>query len=191
MSPSALLVRPATRARWPDLERLFGERGACGGCWCMAWRRPRSAWVAGKGAPNRAALRRLTARRVPPGLLGYQGKEPVAWCAVAPRLEYPVLARSRVLRPVDDTPVWSVSCLFVRKDHRRRGIAAAMLEAAVRFAARHGGRVVEGYPVIPWATKAPDTFLWTGTLASFQRAGFEEVARFSPARPIVRAQCGS
>jgi GNAT superfamily N-acetyltransferase len=131
----------------------------------------------------------LTVRPVPPGLLGFEGKEPVAWCAVAPRLEYPVLARSRVLRPVDDTPVWSVSCLFVRKDHRQRGIAVAMLQAAVRFAARHGGQIVEGYPVVPWEAKAPDAFLWTGTLSAFQRAGFEEVARFSKTRPIVRARC--
>jgi len=152
----------------------------------MAWRLPRREYDAGKGARNKAALRRLTGQPVPPGIIGYHAGEPIAWCAVAPRAEYPALARSRVLRPVDDRPVWSVSCLFVRKDHRRSGAASAMLRAAARFAARHGARIVEGYPVIPTSGRAPDVFLWTGPLAAFQRAGFSEVVRYSPVRPIVR-----
>ena len=179
-----LSVHPATSDRWLDLETLFGERGACGGCWCMAFRLPRKAWVAGKGAPNRRALRRLVAIQ-PPGILGYLGREPVAWCAVAPREEFPVLANSRVLAPVDDRPVWSITCLFIRKDWRRRGLSARMLRAAARFARDQGASIVEGYPIQPATGQTPDPFLWLGTPSAFQRAGFREVIRRSPTRPIM------
>lgn len=186
MTEPVIRIRPASAGRWDDLVALFGDRGACGGCWCMAWRLPKGTWEANKGAKNRAALRRLTRSEVPPGILGYHGSEPVAWCAVAPRSAYPSLARSRVLKPIDDCPVWSVSCLFVRKDHRRQGAAVAMLRGAIDFVRRQGGRVIEGYPVIPWADKSADTFLWTGTVTAFERAGFVEAGRFSPSRPIMR-----
>ena len=101
----------ATPARWPDVETLFGDRGACGGCWCMAWRMRTSDWKLGKGAKNKRAFKKLVVTGGPPGVIGYDGKRPVAWCAVAPREQYSALARSRVLKPVDDEPVWSISCL--------------------------------------------------------------------------------
>lgn len=177
---------PATPSRWADLETLFGERGACGGCWCMAWRLPRKKWQAGKGEGNRRALRRIVASGEKPGILGYLGREPVAWCSVAPREKFVVLANSRVLRPVDEVPVWSVSCLFVKKPHRRRGISVGMLRAAVEFAAKQGAKAVEGYPVEPSMAKMPDPFLWTGIPAAFRAAGFTEALRRSPGRPILR-----
>ena len=177
---------PVTPSRWADLETLFGERGACGGCWCMAWRLPRKEWRAGKGEGNRRALRKIVASGEKPGILGYLGREPVAWCSVAPREKFVVLANFRVLRPVDEVPVWSVSCLFVKKPHRRRGISVRMLRAAVEFAAKQGAKAVEGYPVEPSMAKMPDPFLWTGLPAAFRAAGFREVLRRSPGRPIVR-----
>ena len=188
-SARTLKILPATPARWHDLETLFGERGACGGCWCMAWRLPFEIWKRGKGAKNKAALRRLVKGGRPPGILGYLGREAVAWCAVAPRTEYSFLERSRVLRPIDTAPVWSISCLFVAKPHRRLGISARMLRAAAEFAAKRGASVVEGYPTIPYSGKVPDPFLWTGTLSAFERAGFVEAARRSPTRPMMRLDC--
>src|SRR5262245_38185484 len=104
----SLECHPLTAGRWADLEQLFGERGACGGCWCMVWRLPRKQWEAQKGAGNREALRALVEGGEAPGLLGYLDGRPVGWCAVAPRPNYPALARSRVLAPVDEEPVWSV-----------------------------------------------------------------------------------
>jgi GNAT superfamily N-acetyltransferase len=183
---SNVVFRPATPSRLGDVERLFGERGACGGCWCMAWRLARKDFDAGKGAPNRRRLRALVTGGGKPGILAYLGKEPIGWCAVAPRADYPALARSRVLAPVDETPAWSISCLFVLKPWRRRGLSAALLEAAAAFAARQGARVVEGYPVEPLMTKMPDAFAWTGLPSAFRRAGFVEAARRSPSRPIMR-----
>jgi GNAT superfamily N-acetyltransferase len=181
-----LKVRPATPSRWADLAALFGEKGACGGCWCMAWRLPRKDFVAGKGAGNRRALRKIVSSGQRPGLIGYLGKEPVAWCSVAPREEFAALGRSRVLAPVDGIPVWSVSCLFVKKGRRRLGISSLMLRAAVEFAARRGARAVEGYPVVPSMETTPDPFVWTGLPSAFQAAGFREVLRRSPIRPIMR-----
>jgi GNAT superfamily N-acetyltransferase len=182
-------MRPATPGRWKDIETLFGERGACGGCWCMAWRLPRGKWLAGKpknGAANKRAFKRIVARNEQPGVLAYLGREPIGWCAVAPRERYPALERSRVLQPVDDQPVWSITCLFVFKPYRRHGVSARLLDAAAELAARKGARIVEGYPIEPTMKKTPDPFLWLGTPAAFRRAAFEEVARRSKSRPIMR-----
>ena len=126
-------------------------------------------------------------RGSPPGVLAYVDGQPVGWCAVAPRTEYDYLARSRVLRPVDDRPVWSISCLLVAKPHRGRGVSVQLLRAAVEMAGQAGAQIVEGYPVIARTGRMPDAFAWTGTLPAFRAAGFEEVARGSPSRPIMRA----
>lgn len=182
---------PATPARWKDVEALFGERGACGGCWCMAWRLTAAEFKAGKGASNRRRLKALVEGGPAPGVLAYSGRTPVGWCAVAPRPEYTALARSRVLAPLDEEPVWSVSCLFVMRGWRRRGLSVGLLRAAVDYAGRKGARWVEGYPVIPHTEKAPDVFLWTGVLSAFQKAGFELAARRSAARPILRCPTGA
>lgn len=181
-----LTFAPLTPDRWADFERLFGARGACGGCWCMYWRRARKAFVAGKGAGNRAAMKALVKKGVVPGLLAYAGDAPIGWCSIAPREAFPALARSRVLKAVDDKPVWSVSCLFVAKSHRGLGVSVELLRAAARFAAERGGTIVEGYPVEPRTDRMPDAFAWTGLPSAFRRAGFREHHRGSPTRPIMR-----
>jgi GNAT superfamily N-acetyltransferase len=185
---SSFTFEPLTAARWRDVERLFGERGACGGCWCMAWRLPPKIWRAGKGAGNRNAFRRLVGRGPSPGLLAYHGGEPAGWCSFGPRASFPTLARSRVLAPVDERDVWSVSCFFVARPFRRRGLSAALLEAAAAHAARLGARVLEGYPLELQMEKMPDVFAWTGIASAFRRAGFTECARRSPLRPIMRRE---
>jgi len=177
---------PLTADRWPDLERLFGARGACAGCWCMWWRLTHADWVAGKGEGNRAALRALVDAGAEPGMLAYDQGEPVGWCALAPRTAYPRLARSRSLKPIDDQPVWSITCFFVARGHRRQGLTIALLAAAAEHAKRYGGRVLEAYPVVPRAGAWPDAFAYTGPLATFAKAGFVEVARPSASRTIVR-----
>ena len=180
-----LAFRRLTPGRWPDLERLFGERGACGGCWCMAWRLRTRDWEAGRGARNRRAFQRIVDAGPAPGVLAYDGRRPVGWCSVAPRTEFSFLERSRVLRPVDDRSPWSITCLFLDRDYRRRGISARLLRAAADLAARHGARLVEGYPFDP-ANALPDAFVWTGLPGAYRRAGFREVARRSETRPIFR-----
>jgi len=186
MSPLLLTCHPLTPDRWDDFETLFGARGACGGCWCMLWRLSRSEFEQNKGDGNRAAIKALVDAGEVPGILGYVRKEPVAWCAVAPRLSYPALERSRVLKKIDDAPVWSVSCLFVRKDYRRQGLSVQLLRAAVEHVGRQGGRIVEGYPVEPQKDDMPAVFAWTGLASAFLAAGFTECARRSDTRPIMR-----
>ena len=177
---------PATASRWADIEELFGERGACGGCWCMYWRLPRGQWSAAKGNKNKSSFRKIVISDEKPGLLAYAGREPVAWCAIAPRDEFVSLARSRVLKPIDDRKVWSITCLFVKKPFRRRGVSIALLRAAVEFAAKQGAKLVEGYPTIPTMEKTPDPFVYMGLPSAFIAAGFKEVARRSATRPIMR-----
>jgi GNAT superfamily N-acetyltransferase len=157
----------------------------------MAWRRSRADYEAGKGMSNKRAFRRRVQKAPPPGILAYEHTKVVGWCAIAPRHEYDYLERSRVLRPVDDAEVWSISCLLVDRAHRGRGVSVALLRAAVDMAGNHGAAIVEGYPVVPQKKRMPDVFAWTGTLAAFKAAGFVEVARGSPARPIMRARPGS
>jgi len=185
-----LSFSPVTSDRWADLEALFGQRGACGGCWCMTWRRTRKEFKAGKGDGNKAELKALVEAGGMPGLLAYVEKEPVGWCAVAPREVYPALARSRVLKAVDDIPVWSVSCLFVAKAYRGKGVSVELLKAAVRFVADQGGTVIEGYPVEPKSI-LPAPFAWTGLASAFLRAGFHEHRRGSASRPIMRFEIGT
>jgi GNAT superfamily N-acetyltransferase len=183
------VAHPLTIERWPDLEVLFGPRGACGGCWCMVWRLTRSDFDRQKGAGNRRDFKTIVESGAMPGLLGYASAQPVAWCAVAPRQSYPALERSRILKPVDEQPVWSVTCLFVARSFRRQGLTVRLLKAAADHARQRGAHVVEGYPVEPKTVDMPAAFAWTGTASAFRQAGFAEVLRRSPTRPIMRYIC--
>jgi len=172
--------------QWRDLGKLFGKNGACGGCWCMWWRLPRSEFTRLKGEDNRKALKKLVDSGEVPGLLTYAYGEPVGWCSVAPRESYPTLERSRVLKRVDDEPVWSIVCFYVAKRYRHKGLTVTLLQAAIRYARSWGARIIEGYPVEPKASRTPDPFAYTGLASAFRKAGFAEVLRRSCTRPIMR-----
>jgi GNAT superfamily N-acetyltransferase len=152
----------------------------------MYWRLSRQQFSNQQGELNRQGLKSLVDSGKNPGLLAYDENEPIGWCSIAPREEFPVLARSRILKPVDDLPVWSVVCFFVSRSHRRQGLTVQLLKSAVDYAASGGARIVEGYPVDPKEGKAPDVFVYTGLYSTFQQAGFTEVARRSATRPIMR-----
>jgi GNAT superfamily N-acetyltransferase len=151
----------------------------------MYWRLRRSQYEKLKGPGNKRALKKLVREGRVPGLLAYLGKEPIGWVSLAPREEFPVLENSRVAVRVDDKPVWSVVCLFVAKEHRNRGVSTALLRAAADHTRKRGARIVEGYPVEPKARQA-DVFVYTGLASAFRRAGYREVARRSPTRPVMR-----
>lgn len=183
---SNFVFEELTTATWTDFEKLFGVRGACGGCWCMAWRIQKSDFDKNKGAGNKKAMKGLVKQGKVIGILAYEGKEPIGWCSVAPREEFIRLEKSRVLQPIDDKPVWSVSCLFIAKSYRKKGISSQLLEAAVKFAEKKGAKIVEGYPTYPYGDNTPAAFAWTGIPSAFEKAGFEEAGRRSKARPIMR-----
>jgi GNAT superfamily N-acetyltransferase len=185
MTSLDLTFHPLTQKLWRDFEMLFGDNGACGGCWCMHWKLRGKAFSENKGESNRQLQKSVVDAKIIPGLLAYSEGYPVGWVAVEPRSQYPKLAHSRVLKPIDDQEVWSVTCLFVDKKHRRKGVAVALLQAAVEHAQQHGAKIVEGYPIAV-KNEAPPVFIFTGTASAFKLAGFNEVARPSPTRPIYR-----
>jgi hypothetical protein len=177
LSPSSVVFRPATPSRWPDVEKLFGERGACGGCWCMAWRLRRTAFEAGKGALNRERLRHH--HRLPGARADRMVRRGAAPRARQPRAVEGAGAGGQHGRVVDLVPVRAEAL-------PEAGALRRPARCGCQLAARQGARVVEGYPVEPSKGKMADVFAWTGLPSAFLKAGFVEVARRSPTRPIMR-----
>jgi GNAT superfamily N-acetyltransferase len=182
-----LEIHPVTPDRWDDLERLFGPHGAYWNCWCTWWILPSKEWDGTVPAARRAILQRLVADGEEPGLLAYLDGEPAGWCAVGPRVRYARMMspRSKTFHPLDDRPSWVINCFFIARPARRRGLAAALLAAAIDYAFTHGAESIEAYPIDPEATKPSTANLYVGWLPAFLEAGFEEVARIG-ARPVVR-----
>ncbi len=185
---SPLSFHPLTPARWDDFVELFGPHGAQAGCWCMWPRLTAKEFEARKGLANRRAMQAIVKSGTVPGILAYRAGHAVGWCALAPRVDYVRLERSRVLAPVDDQPVWSVYCFFIARSERRRGVATELLRAAVQHARKKGARMLEGYPIDPRSNRFPDAFAYHGTVSVFRAAGFREVARRSATRPIMRLE---
>jgi len=184
---SNLEFYPLTHERWVGLEKLFGKQGACGGCWCMWWRLKRSQFMQQRGEGNKKALKSIVDSGEIPGILAYANGEPIAWCSVAPREAYSALERSRVLKRVDNRPVWSIVCFFVTKPFRGKGVASKLLKAAMEYVRKQGGKIVEGYPLEPKGNRRiPDAFAYTGLASAFRKVGFVEVLRRSETRPIMR-----
>jgi GNAT superfamily N-acetyltransferase len=134
---------------------------------------------------NRAALKALVNAGNPPGLIGYRGKVPVGWVSIGPREEYIRLKRSPVAKPVDEKPVWSIVCFVVPSEHRGQGVASAILKGAIAYAKKQGAKLVEAYPV-DRPTQSKDDTMWFGAKSMYDKAGFKEVARRKPQRPVVR-----
>jgi GNAT superfamily N-acetyltransferase len=179
-------VAPLTPERWSDLTTLFGPNGANSGCWCMWWRVPTKEWSANGNAGNRTAFEDVVRRGEPAGLLAYEDGKPVGWVALAPRTAYPRLLRSKTLALQGEEPgLWSVTCFYIHRNHRRGGVAAALLDAAVTRAAADGASAVEGYPVDTEGERRPSGDLFTGTVSLFAGAGFTVHSRPSTGRRIV------
>jgi GNAT superfamily N-acetyltransferase len=188
----ALTVRPLTPERFGDLEAIFDAKGCsvARGCWCMYYR------VSGKGDLTRpsadnqrrskkSALKALAAKGPPPGLIGYRGNTPVGWISLGPREDYAKLARSPVMKPVDEQPVWSIVCFVVPSEFRKQGVARELLSGAIAYAKKRGIKLLEAYPVDKSATSPADAS-WFGSKRMYDEAGFHEVARRRPGRPVVR-----
>jgi GNAT superfamily N-acetyltransferase len=181
-------AKPLTAETWGDLERLFDKPGGSivRGCWCMYYRRSGKVSVAAAaGADNKAQLRGVVDSGTAPGLVGYVDAEPVGWISLGPRADYRKLQRSRVMKPVDDVPVWSVVCTFVAKTHRGQGLQHALLAAAIAWARSNGVQTLEAYPVDK-PERSHDDFMFFGSRSLYEAAGFTEVVRRSPTRVVMR-----
>jgi ribosomal protein S18 acetylase RimI-like enzyme len=185
-----LIVQPVTPARWQHVEAIFGAKGCsvARGCWCMFYRR--SGTVLGgasRAKANRAALKALVDAGKKPGLIAYRGTTPIGWVSMTPREEFAKLERSPVMKRVDDQPVWSVVCFVVPSEYRGQGVATALLQGAIAYARKRGAALIEAYPVDK-ADRSKDDAMWFGAKSMYDGAGFEEVARRKPARPVVRLE---
>lgn len=186
-----LSIRPLTPGRWKDLEALFNARGCSVArqCWCMFYRRSGAPGSPPRGttraAANREELRALVHSGEPPGLIAYRGRTPVGWVSLGPREAFAKLRRSPVMKAVDDQPVWSIVCFVVPAEYRGQGVAHALLDGAIAYARKRGARLLEAYPV-DRPRRSSDDSMWFGARSMYDAAGFEEVARRRPQRPIVR-----
>jgi hypothetical protein len=177
-----LVIRPLTPDLWPALEDLFDTKGPCSRCWCMAGRIG-TAYRRRTRSENKAAFRRIVKRGPPPGLLAFDGDLAVGWCQLTPRDEVPALERVRHLKRIDNLPVWSLSCFYVRIGYRRKGVTKALIAAALKMAKRAKAPALEAYPFDAEVSPSASS---TGFASTFARAGFRIVARRIPARPIMR-----
>lgn len=181
-----LTFKPVTPDRWNDLVILFEQFDRFKGCWCMWWRIKRVEFNRQFGAGNKQALREIVESGKVPGILAYYEGQPIAWCSVGPREDYPVINRSPRLKRVDDQPVWSIVCFFIAKPFRGQGMTEELIKAAIVYAQKNGATVAEAYPVIPEESKDPSYQTFTGVMTTFQKLGFEEIIRRSTIRPIMR-----
>jgi GNAT superfamily N-acetyltransferase len=180
-----VMVEPVTEESWPELVDLFGRGGASNGCWCMYWilgadyhKRQRSL--------NQDALRRAATDGPAPGLLALNAaRTALGWCRLTPRADLPWLNTKKDLAPVDDLPVWSIPCFYVRSRARGQGVMTALITAAVERARAAGAPAVEAYPIVTSVAGATRN-VFPGTADAFERAGFRVVARRAPDRPIMR-----
>lgn len=186
-----LEVYPVTAERWPDLEALFGPKGAYAGCWCMFWRLERGEFKQLKGEGTRAVLQEMACDNKVPGFLAYDESGAIGWCSAGPREQYAALENSRILKRVDDQPVWSVVCFYVAKAARGQGVMYALLRGVVAYAGQQGARIVEGYPIDMQTPKLAGQKLtsyagYMGVASVFRDVGFVEVGRASETQLIMR-----
>lgn len=176
-------VRPLTEKNWNDIEALFASKGCSVArwCWCVHYRFARAAMP----KDRKAALKKLAKGDPPPGLIAYAGKEPVGWISLGPRKDFAKLATSPVMKAVDEIPVWSVICFVVPPAHRGKGIAHELLEGAIAFARKRKVGMLEAYPVDK-RERSNAMSMFFGAASMFRKAGFKEIARRKPTRPVMR-----
>jgi GNAT superfamily N-acetyltransferase len=166
-------TRPLTPDRVDDFATVANPNRRPSHCWCLSHRLSAREITELGGGSREAAFRALCARENPPGVIGYDDGEPVGWCSIGPRSENTRLSQSRLIRPLDDVPVWSIICVVIRGGHRRRGYTTPLINGAVDYAATRGAPAVESYPVDPGSGRIDLTMAFVGTRAMFANAGFE------------------
>lgn len=185
---SKLRFEQLTSSTWKHFELLMGEKGGCGNCWCMYFRLPYKTFQANKPHGNKKMMKQLVNKGMPQGLIASINDEPVGWIAMAPREDYLKIENSRVFKRIDDEPVWSITCFFVRKEYRHTGLSMQLIKGAIDFAKKKKIKILEAYPAIPYSDKVPHPFLWVGVLSSFLKNGFKVVRQNNKSRAMVRIE---
>jgi GNAT superfamily N-acetyltransferase len=181
-----LKFQPLTLHNWNQFEELMGDRGGCGGCWCMSPRLSSKEFSENKYSGNKILIHQLVNNGKPIGLIATYKDEPVGWIALAPREDYSRIERSRALKRIDDKLVWSITCFFVKKEFRKIGLSQLLIKGAVDYAKKKKIKTLEAYPTIPYSDKVPASFLWVGVLSAFTNNGFKVVQQNNKSRAIVR-----
>jgi GNAT superfamily N-acetyltransferase len=167
-------THPVTPDRFEDFAAIVNPTGRDKHCWCLS-HRLRAKDIEELGGGNReTAMRKLCERDNPPGVIAYRDGEPVGWCSIGPRAEIPLLAASKLIRPVDEVPVWSIVCVVVRSGHRKQGVTAHLLEGAVQYAASRGAPAIEAHPVDP-VGRMDTTMAFIGPRSMFEQSGFRAI----------------
>jgi len=182
-------VRALTTNDWPTIEKLFGEKGVCGGCWCMSWRLPQHGklWEQNKGEPNKRAFKKLVKSGKVHACLAFLDDTPVGWCCIGPRGDFPRLARIKALQTKWDDDTWSVVCFYIKTGYRHQGIATKMLNRAASLARSLGAKRLEGYPVTAFRTgngEIPAAFAWTGVKQLFEKQKFVNISLPQTSRDV-------
>jgi len=176
-TPMRFSIKPLSAPTWNALAELFREGGDPRWCWCQHWRLRSKDMASAKVPGLRERLHAQALSSQPPGLVAFDGDRAVGWVSLGPRADFERIVRSRVIPTIDDRPVWSIVCFAVSESARGRGVARALLDAAIDHARKRGADALEAYPVATDADEPihPDA-AFTGMLPMFERAGFRIVA---------------
>jgi len=176
---------------WPAIERLFGPNGACGGCWCMWWRaESRKVWNQIRGAEAKKTFKSLVKNGVAHGILAFAADEPVGWCSFGPRRDFPSLERVRAYKHNDTKDVWSITCFFIHRKWRRKGLARGLLRAALEAMQKRGVKTVEAYPSTTTkdGRRLSSGLAWTGPVKIYEETGFKTGQSTNPLKRLMRLE---
>jgi len=175
-------------SNWQQFEELMGEKGGCGGCWCMWFRLSKKEFETNKFAGNKKLIKKIVHSHKPTGLIASIGKQPMGWIAFAPREDYIRIENSRSLKRIDDKPVWAITCFFIKKEFRKQGFSSKLIKGVIEHARKKKIKTLEAYPVIPYSDKALAPFLWAGILSSFLENDFTIVQMNGKTKAMVRLE---
>lgn len=181
-----IALEEAAPERWSDLQTLFGEKGAYGGCWCTYFRMRRSEFASRTGNERKEIMSELINSGKTPGIIAYMDGKPVGWCSIGPREDFVLLSLWRITKPIDSEQVWSIVCFYIDKKYRKKGVMKSLIKGSLAYAKKKGANIVEAYPIDPGDSNYPEPYAYTGIYRAFIDTGFEEVGRRTPKRPIMR-----
>lgn len=189
--PMPVAISPLTPDLWPSFEDLFGKQGACYGCWCTYFRLPPAARKANDSSRKKGIIRERIEIGPPPGLLAFEDGQAVGWMQIGPRADVPEWNNagrgSAPIEPGDaaDPAMWAISCFFLRRTARGKGLTHALVQEGLAFARENRARIVEACP-IDHSKGSHSVGLFVGSTRVFEKAGFSRLVERKAGRPLMR-----